>query len=401
MLTTEQEYILNEAIKWWKSSEQIFQYSGGPGTGKSFLLSHILDNIGVPLERIAPMAFTGQAAVVMRGYGLKNARTIYSWLYEPVSIYEMNEDGSYKLDPYFNKPIQKVEFIPRDLKDIDLFIIDEGSMVPENMKEEINSRDKKIIVTGDLNQLPPISGEPAYLTSGKIYRLNQIMRQAENSPIVYLANQAINGKYIQNGRYGNCVVMYDDEITDREILESEIIICVRNKTRETINNNFRKNILHTDSPLPLVGEKMICRKNNWYIESEGINLVNGLIGRVVGSPRVQGYDSKLGTYTIDFEPIYTNGAFTDLICDYRYLNATNEQRKYIRNAKFSHGEKLEYAHAITVHSSQGSQFSNGIYMEEPFSKDIKNRLNYTAITRFKDRLFYLRKRPKKYYNISY
>lgn len=401
MLTDEQQYTLDEAIKWWKGPEQVFQYSGGPGTGKSFLLAQILQNIGVPLERIAPMAYTGQAAVVMRGYGLPNAKTIYSWLYEPVSTYEMNEDGTYKLDPYFNKPIEKLEFIPRDLEDIDLFIIDEGSMVPQTMREEIDSRGKKIIVTGDLDQLPPIEGESAYLTSGKIYRLTQIMRQAKNSPIVYLANMAINGKYIPNGRYGNCMVMYEDEITDNQILQAEIMICSRNKTREMINNNFRHNILKTDNPLPLVGEKMICRKNNWRIESEGINLVNGLIGRVIGSPRVQGYDSKLGTYTIDFEPIYTNGIFTDLSCDYKYLNATDKQRKFIKSSRFSHGEKLEYAHAITVHSSQGSQFNNGIYVEEPFIKDIRNRLNYTAITRFKDRFFYLRKRPKNYYNISY
>ena len=401
MLTEEQEYILNEAVKWWNSSEQIFQYTGGPGTGKSYLLAHILEKIGVSLDRIAPMAFTGQAAVVMRGYGLINAKTIHSWLYEPVSTYEMNEDGTYKLDPYFNKPIEKLSFVPRDLENIDLFIIDEGSMVPKEMRDEINSRGKKIIVTGDLNQLPPVFGESAYLTTGKIYRLTQIMRQEKNSPIVWMANQAIRGIPIETGRYGNSIVLYKDELTDNQILQSEIIICARNDTREMVNENYRKNLLKLNSLIPLAGERMICRKNNWSIESEGINLVNGLIGNVAKSPGIHNYDNKLNTFKIDFKPIYTDGLFTDLECDYKYLNSNIKQRKFLKNARYSHGEKLEYAYAITVHSSQGSQFNNGIYVEERFAPEIKNKLNYTAITRFKDRIIYVKDRPKMYYNISY
>lgn len=399
MLNDQQEFIKNEAIKWWNSSEQIFQYTGGPGTGKTYLLPHIIKALGIPMERIAPMAYTGQAAVVMRGYGLSNAKTIHSWLYEPVMDYVLNPDGTYKLDPYFNKPITRLSFIPRDLEDIDLFIIDEGSMVPQSMRNEIDSRGKKTIVIGDLDQLPPIYGDSAYLCSGTIYKLTEVMRQQRNSPIIYLAHQALNGIKIQPGVYGNCKVVYDDELTDLEIMKSDIIICGKNKTREMINTNYREKLLGCKSSLPMVNEKMICRKNNWYVQSQGINLVNGLIGMVAKSPGVEGFKDNL--YTIDFLPLYTDGVFLNLQCDYNYLIGNLDQKQVIKNSPHSMGEKMEYAYAITTHMSQGGQFPHGIYVEEYLGSNIQRSLNYTAVTRFKNSMIYAKRRPKNYYNINY
>ena len=70
MLTQEQEYIKDRAIEWWRGGGQVFQYTGGPGTGKSFLLKYIIKELNIPWYKIAPMAYTGQAAIVMRSYGL-------------------------------------------------------------------------------------------------------------------------------------------------------------------------------------------------------------------------------------------------------------------------------------------------------------------------------------------
>lgn len=400
MLNEQQEFIKNKAINWWNnSSKLVFQYTGGPGTGKTYLLKHILQNIQVPYDRIAPMAYTGQAAVVMRSYGLQNAKTIHSWLYEPVEEYELNPDGTYKLDPYFNKPIPKLKFVPRDLDGIDLFIIDEGSMVPIEMKNEIESRGKKIIVTGDIDQLPPIYGQSAYFIDGDIYRLTEIMRQKKNSPIVYLSKLALNGIDIECGRYGNCKVLYEDELTDYEIISSDIMICGKNETRNMINDNYRHNILRCKSTLPLQGERMVCRKNNWHIACDGINLVNGLIGHITKSAGVKDFDGK--TYKIDFLPLMTNTIFHNLSCDYKYL-VEPMQREILKNNKFSKGEKMEYAYAITTYMSQGGQFNNGIYVAEKYLRnDIQCRSDYTAITRFKNSVIIVKKRPRIYYNINY
>lgn len=400
MLNEQQEFVRQQAIKWWNSSEQIFQYTGGPGTGKTYLLHHILQSIGVDPERIASMAYTGQAAIVMRGNGLPNARTIHSSLYETVETYEKNPDGTYKRDPYFNKPITRLEFVPRDLEGIDLFILDEGSMIPVEMAKEINSRGKKIIVTGDLDQLPPVFGDSGYLVSGTIYKLTEIMRQQRNSPIVYLSQLALQGKPIQRGIYGNCKVVYEKELTDYEIIHSDIMICGKNVTRDMINNNYRHNIIKTNSTVPLEGERLVCRKNNWNIGTpDGLNLANGLIGTAIKQPDVSSVSDK--SYTIDFLPFMGEYPFYDLLCDYKYLNASTEERKILKNAKYSIGEKMEYAYAITTHMAQGGQFNNGIYVEEHLGRNLQRALNYTGITRFKNSLIYVIPEPKYYYNIPY
>ena len=42
-LNKQQAYVLNKCVDWYfNSSEQVFQFSGGPGTGKSFLLNNII-----------------------------------------------------------------------------------------------------------------------------------------------------------------------------------------------------------------------------------------------------------------------------------------------------------------------------------------------------------------------
>lgn len=66
-LTDEQQYIVNEAVKFYKySSEQVFQFAGYAGTGKSVVLNAILERLDIPLHRVAPMSYIGQASVVMR-----------------------------------------------------------------------------------------------------------------------------------------------------------------------------------------------------------------------------------------------------------------------------------------------------------------------------------------------
>ena len=392
MLNKGQEHVLQEAIKWWKSSEQLFQISGAPGTGKTFLLYRIIDALGIPFDKIAFMAYTGQAAIVMRNAGLTTAKTIHSTLYEPVEVPVMRPDGTCELDPYYNKPVTTVQFKPRDLSGISLFVIDEAGMVNEEIGQEIMNRGLKTMAIGDLDQLKPITGDPYFLVNGYVHVLTEKMRQAENNPIIYLSERALKGLPIEIGTYGKSKVIYRDELTDYEIVNSDIMICGTNRTRDMINRNYRNNILHCTSNLPMVGEKMICRKNNWLLMSDGISLVNGLSGIVTRSPGVEGFDGR--TYTIDFQPYMCGGRFIDLNCDYQYLIASNDKKKFLKNSKYSTGEKMEYAYAITTHLSQGSQYNNGIYIEEFLRSDIQRNLLFTGITRFKDRITYVKERRK-------
>ena len=161
-LNKEQQYVVNEGVRFFKhSSEQVFQYAGYAGTGKSVVLFAILERLGIPLHRVAPMAYIGQASVVMRLKGLRNAKTIHSWLYKPVENYKLDENGNIISDYYFNRPKFELGFEPKPLENIGVILIDEAGSVPYEQKQEIESRGIKIIATGDLGQLPPVTGNPA------------------------------------------------------------------------------------------------------------------------------------------------------------------------------------------------------------------------------------------------
>lgn len=395
-LTDEQAYIVNEAVRFYKhSSEQVFQFAGYAGTGKSVVLNAILERLDIPLHRVAPMSYIGQASVVMRLKGLTNAKTIHSWLFKPVEAVKLDKDGNIIKDEYFNRPKFELKFEPKPLDDIDIILIDEAGSVPFELKHEIESRGKKIIATGDLGQLPPVYGNPAYLYSGKVHQLTKIMRQAENSGLLFLADRARKGLPIHEGFYGDVLVINEDDLTDQMIANSDVVIVGKNATRDYINNKVRREILNIKTDLPAYGERMVCRKNNWNIEMDGINLANGLLGNVVNTPGVHGFDGK--TYKIDFQPTFMDTYFKEISCDYNYLISNHKQKQLLKNNKYNQGEKFEFAYAITCHMSQGAQFNNGVYLEEFLGKDIQNNLNYTGITRFSNSMIYVKKKRRFYH----
>lgn len=400
MLNKNQESISLEAIQWYHySSDELFQIDGEAGTGKTYLINHIVNELNLEPEEILPMAYTGQAAIVMRTKGLLNAVTCHSGLFDYVEEIVLDPDTSLPvMDKQFNLPVVRRKFIPKNLRNdgrIKLIIIDEGWMVPYSFRKYIEDTGIKTIVTGDTGQLPPVGDDPAYFISGKIHHLTQLMRQAELSPIVYLAHRARRGLPIEPGLYGNNVlVLYDDEVDNNIIRNADIVICGKNHTREDINQTVRREILNTDSDVPIYGERMICKKNNWNLSVNGIALANGLTGTVIRPPKVSNYDGKC--FTMDFLPDLLNVPFFDLRCDYKYLNAPFIEKQEIRNSKYSFGEKFDYAYASTVHSAQGSEYNSGIYIEEYLNPQIQNNLNYTAITRFRNYMLYVKKRPKNY-----
>lgn len=382
-----QERVIQEAVHIIKNtSEQVVQISGGPGTGKSTILLEIFKRLNIPLNRIAPMAFMGQASIILRVKGFKNAKTIHSWLFTPEEVVKVR-DGNIVMNEYYNTPTTEVVFVPKPLDDIDIIAIDEGGSVPEHLKSEIESRGKKIIVTGDLDQLPPVGDKPAYLYSGKVLRLTENMRQNSGSYIPYLANRILKGLPIHKGFYNDVLVIEESELTNKMYLNSDIILCGKNNTRDNINKKIRKDLLRIDSDIPLYGERVVCRKNNWNTEVDGINLTNGLTGNIDSFPSVYGFDGK--KLEIDFKPFISNTVFKGIHIDYNYLTSNHEQRKLLKYDKYSRGDKFEFAYANTTHLSQGSQYANGIYISEYLSKSIQKNLDYTGITRFSNSLIYV------------
>ncbi len=364
--------------------EQIYQISGEAGTGKSTIIKEIIKRIGIPLEKIAVMTYIGQASILLRAKGLFNSKTIHSWCYEMIEVPLTDDFGNKIMDPIYDKPMTKIIFKPREELNVEYIIVDEAYTVPLSMKKTITGFGKKIIAVGDCHQLPPVGDEPAFLVNGEIHYLTTPFRQSSGSNIINLAKALYREETVSPGLYGNVMIIEERDLTPDMIKYANIIACSKNSTRDRYNNYIRNNILHIDSTMPVSGEKVICRQNQWDIEANDVPLVNGLIGTVINNVGPLDIDRNKRIFKMDFKPDMFNGIFWDLKCDYDYFKADYKMKNQIKNSPFHTASKFEFAYANTTHLLQGSQYLSGIYIKEYFRRDLQKNLDYTAITRFSD-----------------
>ena len=387
--------VVQAAYNWYHyTNDLVFQYEGPPGTGKSVVLYYISQILDPEAKHSAAAAYTGAAAIVLRRKGFTNAKTLHSLLFKPVQEMLYDDQGNIAKHSYFETPLYDLGFEPKSLEGVDLLYIDEVGMVPMDIRKEIERRGIRVVACGDLKQLPTVEGEQGYLIDGEIHHLTEIMRQEEGNAIIWLSDRAYRGLPIHKGNYGNVLVIEEDELNNKMIAAADIVLCGRNDTRDKLNNRIRQDILHIGHPLPQFGERLVCRKNNWGIDLDGISLANGLIGSVVSYTDASMFDGK--TFKIDFKPNIMNYPFKDLMIDYNYFTAPFDKRKFIKNDRYSFGEKMEFAYAITTHLSQGSEWSRGIYIQEYLNKDINNNLNYVGLSRFRDYCIYVIPKRKYY-----
>lgn len=400
VLNRGQQIACDAAIDWfYNSSSSLFQVAAEAGCGKSVLVGEIVKRLNLKSYEILPMAYTGQAAMVMRTHGLPNACTCHSGLFVPYQAPLLDDNGKPVIDYRFNTPVMIWKFEPKDFRgtEIKLIILDEAWMIPKRFKKFIDDTGIKVIATGDPGQLPPVRDEPGYLIDGTIYYLDELMRQDANSGLVYLARRIRRGGSLEYGQYGNVLVIGDAELTNNMISAANLVLCGTNNTRGIINNKVRNEILGYSSDYPHYGERIICRQNNWSKELEdGLPLVNGMAGTVINPPSLSSMDNKTKTFKIDFAPdVNINSPFFGLDVNYQFLNSKDQNEKdKIRRSRYTRGELFEYAYASTVHLAQGSEYSRGIYIEEWMGRREQAALNYTAITRFKDQLIIVKHTPK-------
>ena len=97
VFTQNQEDIIEKGARWFRnSSEQVFEIDGEAGTGKSVCLYEIVKRLGLRPYQYMPMAYTGQASIIMRLKGFPHARSIHSSLYrleKVVKPYEKSEQA--------------------------------------------------------------------------------------------------------------------------------------------------------------------------------------------------------------------------------------------------------------------------------------------------------------------
>lgn len=390
ILTNKQEQGLKLAVARYKAKEPWTCIAGYAGTGKSTLVKFIISALNLQPEDVAYVTFTGKAASVLRHKGCPNAMTAHRLL-------------------YYSKRMPNGRFVFKPKSTLDgnfsLIVVDEISMLPNELWELLLSHKKHVIALGDPFQIPPIDKKQDnhVLDTPHIF-LNEIMRQAQESEIIRLTMNIREGKPIDYFIGGNEIkVVRPTEVVDGMYHWADQIICATNKKRHEINNFMRQAAGRGIEPES--GDKIICCRNCWdTLDLSGENaLVNGTIG-TLGD-----FETGFQTYPIfDFpevpimySQILTNdGIFQDVAIDYQALKEgkpflTSEQAYQIyRRPALKSLEPVEfnYGYAITGHRAQGSEWDKVLVFEEnfPFDKVEHARWLYTAATRASEKLVLVR-----------
>ena len=354
----QQDNALKAVAGWLKAGDpKVFRLFGFAGTGKTTLARHIAATAD---GAVLFAAFTGKAAHVMRGKGCIGASTIHSLIYR---MRGEDEDGP--------------TFVLNDdsaAAKAALIVIDECSMVDEEIGRDLLSFGVPVLVLGDPAQLPPVAGGGFFTDAEPDVMLTEVHRQAAGDPIVRMSMTIREGGQLPFGDYGGSAVLPRREIEPDAVLAADQVLVGRNRTRQTYNARIRE-LLGRDGPVPVAEDALVCLRND---RKRG--LLNGSLWRVdaVRKPRkgllryglapADGEGTRRITASIN--PAYFDGTAEAL--------TTHERRR---------SDAFDFGYVLTVHKAQGSQWDDVILFDESFAfREHAARWLYTGITRAAKRI---------------
>ena len=382
----------------------VFVLGGIAGSGKSTMLFEAINELGLEIGKdVIFCTFTGMAASVLSRKKCP-AATIHRTIYNIAKI----QDKKTKKYKYVYRLKTKDE-----MDGIKLIVNDEASMTPPNILEELRSFGIKILTVGDPEQLPPIAGSNNLFEYMDVF-LDEPHRQALDNPIFWLANEVRLGNYVDYGRYGGNVqivpkLSVSEDNLVKLIKTADQVMVAKNKTAKYINDLYRARVLdiypEDNKPLPTVGEKMMCVKNNWgnSIKLENgaeIFLVNGIIGYLDGLVETH---QKANVSNILFRPEFSDNSYDPIMMDNvpfedarvdpkgdNVLDYYPKLQLHRHDEAYSNLDYFVFAYACTIHKLQGSSMKKGLLIEEVLNKKWHKNLLYTAITRAEEKLIILR-----------
>src|SRR4051812_49346337 len=263
----QQDAALKAVGDWLRNPDKpLFRLFGYAGTGKTTLARHIAEGVD---GEVAFGAYTGKAALVLRTKGCADASTIHSMIYRSR---ESDENG-----PQFvlnrQSPASKA----------DLIIIDECSMVDEELGRDLLSFGQPVLVLGDPAQLPPVKGGGFFTEGEPDVMLTEVHRQAKDNPIIHLSLTVREGGRLEPGTYGQSRVIRRREVDAAMVMEADQVLVGLNKTRRLYNARIRELNGYRD-PMPAAGEKLVCLRND---KTKGLLNGGAWTGRSGRPPRAR------------------------------------------------------------------------------------------------------------------
>ncbi|MBW1642234.1 MAG: ATP-dependent RecD-like DNA helicase [Deltaproteobacteria bacterium] len=365
-LSPEQLGIIEEVL-----AHRMAVITGGPGTGKTTLvrsLNAIFEAYG---EKVCLAAPTGRAARRLSEVSKRKAETIHKLLgYSPQeNTFQKNQDY----------PI-----------DASVIIIDEASMIDTLLMFYLIrsvSMTSRFYLVGDIFQLPSVG--PGNVLSDiiqsarvKEFKLQQIFRQSDESPIITNAHKVRNGEDLVLEEYEDTQELSEfyflEQNSSERVVSTIIELCCRSIPK--LFNLDPVNDIQVITPMHK-GEIGTIRLNQ---------VLQKALNQHTDSFQNNGSTFKFGDKVMHLKNNYQKEVFNG---DIGQINGIDmEERKfsvvyYDRSVEydFTEVDEISLAYAITVHKSQGSEYPAVIVplMTQHFAL-LQRNLLYTAMTRGKE-----------------
>lgn len=426
-----------------EDNNEIFVLKGFAGTGKTTVISTIVNNVSEINKKYVLLAPTGRAAKVISNYSQKPAFTIHKKIYFPKKV-----AGGVSFTMQQNKHkntlfiVDEASMISDSNTDSNAF--EKGSLLDDLISYVYSGTNCKMILLGDTAQLPPVNLDisPAlnidtlgmhYNKEIKHIEFDEVMRQEEKSGILFNATElrdVLKDELYESFKFN--LKAYKDiiRLTDgydiqdainsaysNYSIEDTAFIVRSNKRANQYNEQIRTRILDKDSELS-TGDFLMVVKNNyfWLKDSDEAGFIaNGdiievleifsileLYGfkfakvkiRMIDYPNQIPLETVLLLDTITSEsPSLTyeesNRLYQEVMLDYEGETKYKKFQK-VKENEFFNALQVKFSYAITCHKSQGGQW-NTVFIEQPYlpngiDRDYIRWL-YTAITRAKDKLY--------------
>lgn len=427
------------------SKESLYLLKGYAGTGKTSIIGLLVNNLWETKKSAVLMAPTGRAAKVISNYSGKEAFTIHKKIYFP----KKEKSGGLKFVMQPNKHrntifiVDEASMISDAATDSKFF--ENGSLLDDLIQYVYSGFKCKLLLIGDVAQLPPVKSDlsPAlspttlelnYNKNVQSMELDEVVRQGQESGILNNATrlrETIEDSFYESfkfnvGPFTDIVRLIDGyEIMDAinssysESGQEETAIIVRsNKRANLYNQQIRNRILFNENELS-AGDLLMVVKNNYYwlkSNSDAGFIANGDIIKIleifsiqelygfnfakvkvkmVDYPNMKPFETVLLLDTISAEsPSLTyedsNTLYQEVMKDYEHETSNYKKFLGVKNNPHFNALQVKFSYAITCHKSQGGQW-NTVFVEQPYlpngiDKDYLRWL-YTAVTRAKDKLY--------------
>jgi exodeoxyribonuclease-5 len=365
-LSAEQASGIEEIKKWYEDAcdglRGAFLLVGPAGTGKTTMAKAIPEALGVK----APfMTFTGKAAHVLTRKGAP-AKTIHSSIYYPMAdedakarlvkarkdlaAAEEMGDAHTDLQAELHAEIAELEartrrmsweWNPEAMNDNPgLLILDEVSMVNGRLAEDIERYNIPVLVLGDQAQLPPVEGGGHYINRQPDFMLEEIHRQALDSPVLELATRVRLSQ-------GPALGLTQADTTPASLAaaaDATQVIVWSNKRRWAMIDGLRRRA-GFEPGVPTAGDRIMCLTNN-----KDLAVFNGAQFTVLAAtptplgPTLRLLDDDGHERTI---PTFADG----------FQGMDLERQAKGSGAGIRGGRMLAtFSQAITCHKSQGSEW---------------------------------------------